>query len=90
MQRLQGTAAPETRAGLGLFVACFCSNPSTLRAYSLRWSDVLMKAELMSYRAALLSAEHTQHILLVFQAWIAELGFICGAEFSACSCRGPF
>lgn len=51
--------APETRTGLGLFVACLSSNPSTLKVYSLRWSDALMKAELMSCRAALLSAEHT-------------------------------
>jgi len=59
VQALQGMAAPETRTGVGLFVACFCSNPSTRKAYSLRWSDVLMKAELMSYRATLLSAEYT-------------------------------
>lgn len=86
MQTLQGMTAPETRTGLGLFVACFSSNPSTLKVYSLHWSDALMKAELMSCRAALLSAEHTEHILLVLQPragsmQVMALRSILGAKF---------
>lgn len=90
MQTLQGMTAPETRTGLDLFVACFSSNPSTLKVYSLRQSDALMKAELMSCRAALLSAEHThtEHILLMLQPragsmQVMALRSILGAKFYA-------